>query len=58
MTRTSNVAPVVFQRCPIHSRLVSFDGEGRMLGRCDGCDRDVAEALKRMAQMPKVRVLS
>jgi hypothetical protein len=58
VTRTTNTAPVFYRRCLVHGALVSFDGEGRMLGRCDGCDRDVAEALRRMKQMPKVRVLS
>lgn len=53
--RTSNVAPVHFYRCPIHDRLVSTDGDGRLLGRCSGCTADAARAFKALRRYPRRR---
>ena len=49
--RVLNVAPVDLRRCPVHGRLVAFDGEGVMLGVCDGCVRDAQRALWRLRGM-------
>lgn len=61
-TRTVNVrvprnrAPVEFTRCPLHRTKVGRDGEGRLLGRCDGCAADYAKALRWMRAHPYRRV--
>lgn len=37
--------PVETRRCPVHHRLVAIDGDGHLLGRCDGCTEEAAAAL-------------
>jgi hypothetical protein len=32
----------------VHGQKVGVDGEGRLLGRCDGCAREYARALMKM----------
>jgi hypothetical protein len=44
----TNRAPVRFENCPVHGQKVGVDGEGRLLGRCDGCAREYARALMLM----------
>lgn len=43
-----NRAPVVYHRCPIHRQLVGFDGDGTLLGQCDGCARDAAQGIDKI----------
>lgn len=38
--------PILTVRCPVHRRLVGRDGEGRLLGRCDGCVEEAARAIQ------------
>ena len=52
----SNRAPITFVRCPLHGSKVGRDGEGRLLGRCDGCAAVVAQALTWMRAHPVKRV--
>lgn len=39
-----HTAPIFVRRCPVHSQLVAFDGDGRLLGRCSGCIEEAAIA--------------
>jgi hypothetical protein len=52
-----NRAPVGFARCPVHGRKVGLDGEGRLLGRCDGCVTEAVQGLKRLRRMPRLRLV-
>jgi hypothetical protein len=45
MGATTARNPITYERCPVHRRLVSFDGDGRMLGCCDGCAREAAQGI-------------
>lgn len=57
LRRTPNRAPVSFVRCPVHGRKVGLDGEGRLLGRCDGCVTEAVQGLKRLKGMPRLKVV-
>jgi len=46
-----NHSPITTVRCPVHGRLVGVDGEGQLLGRCDGCMREAARALALLRRM-------
>jgi hypothetical protein len=48
-----STAPILLERCPVHGSLVAYDGDGHLLGRCDGCCREAALAFRRLAHMPK-----
>lgn len=37
--------PISFERCPVHHSLVARDGEGHLIGKCDGCAGEAADAL-------------
>lgn len=42
--RKPSTAPIFIVACPVHRIKVGLDGEGRLLGRCDGCAADAASA--------------
>lgn len=46
--RVRNRAPVYLVACPVHGRKVALDGEGRVLGKCDGCATEAAQALTQL----------
>jgi hypothetical protein len=47
ISRDPNVRfPIFFDRCPVHHALVSFDGDGHLTGRCDGCASEAADATR------------
>lgn len=43
--RRDELLPVTVRRCPVHHRLVAFDGDGHLLGRCDGCTEEAAHGI-------------
>lgn len=47
-----NTAPISFVRCPVHRKKLGRDGEGVLLGRCDGCASDCATALRWLRDHP------
>lgn len=49
------VAPISFDRCPVHDCLVHLDGEGRLLTLCDGCIAEAEAAILRMRVRAAIR---
>lgn len=42
--RKPHTIPIFIVACPVHGQHVGCDGDGRLLGRCDGCAAEAARA--------------